>query len=125
MITINKVIKGEGRGKQLGYPTINFQIPKNFILKDGVYAVKLYINKKEYLGALHYGPIPTFKKKKKSLEVHLIDVSKETLPKTSFYKIKLKVLKKIREIIKFNNEKELKKQISKDIKLIKNLKSFQ
>lgn len=32
------VIKGKGRGKELGFPTINLAVPENFNLKPGIYA---------------------------------------------------------------------------------------
>ena len=39
-------ISGKGRGKPMGFPTINLKIPENFKLKNGVYAVKVSIEKK-------------------------------------------------------------------------------
>ena len=53
-------IKGKGRGKPMGFPTINLKIPENFELKDGIYAAKVVIENITFVGALHYGPVPTF-----------------------------------------------------------------
>ena len=36
-------IKGKGRGKILGFPTINLEIPKRFSLAIGIWAVKVWI----------------------------------------------------------------------------------
>jgi len=39
-------IKGKGRGKKMGFPTINLKIPSNFKLEDGIYAAKVFIEDK-------------------------------------------------------------------------------
>ena len=69
------VIKGEGRGKNLNMPTANINYNLKKILPiDGIYASKVIINKKEYIGALSIGNNPTFgHNNNKSVEVHLID----------------------------------------------------
>jgi riboflavin kinase/FMN adenylyltransferase len=66
-------IRGKGRGKLLGYPTINMKIPVDFDLPDGIYAAWVTIGTTRYGGALHWGPIPTFKEEMKSLEVFVVD----------------------------------------------------
>jgi len=58
--------KGKGRGKLMGFPTINLKIPANFELEDGIYAAKVNIENKVFVGALHYGPVPTFNEEKKA-----------------------------------------------------------
>ena len=57
-----QVIKGQGRGKALGYPTFNLKIPVGFKAKLGIYAGSVWVNNKKYLGAFHFGPIPVFNK---------------------------------------------------------------
>ncbi len=121
MEIVSKRIKGQRRGKLLGYPTINLPIPKNLDLSNGVYAVNVSIKTINYQGALHYGPVPTFNQKKQSLEVHLLNTSDKDLPPLENVEIKVKIIKKIREVFKFKNDQDLKKQISKDIKKIKKI----
>lgn len=106
-------IKGKGRGKLLGFPTINLQIPADFSLEDGIYAVKVFADNKEFTGALHYGPIPVFKENEKTLEVFLIDTKENNIPKTLDFEIE--TFKFLRQIRNFSNEQELAKQIGKDV----------
>ena len=106
-------IKGKGRGKLLGYPTINLEIPENFELEDGIYAVKVFSGSKEFIGALHYGPIPVFKEDEKTLEVFLIDTSGEDIPDSKDFEIE--ILKYLRPVLGFDSEQELSEQIGKDV----------
>jgi len=110
-------IKGKGRGKKLGFPTINLEIPKDLILAAGVYGVWVKINKQKYLGALHFGPIPTFSEKEKNLEVFLIDVKIKPTNKFN-HLIIIEILKKIRDIKNFSSIEKLKNQINQDVKKI-------
>lgn len=106
-------VKGKGRGKLLGFPTINLEIPKNFDLEEGIYAVNFFAGDKKFLGAMHYGPIPTFDEKDKTLEVFLIDTKDEDIP--SFENFEIETLKYLRPVMNFETEKDLKKQIAEDV----------
>ena len=112
-------IRGKGRGKGMGFPTINLKIPINFSLKDGIYAAKVYIEDKIFIGALHYGPVLTFNEREKSLEVYLIDLNDNKLKNLDEKIIKVETIKYLRPVIKFNSKEELIIQIEKDVSLIK------
>lgn len=121
-------VSGKGRGKPMGFPTINLKIPEKFKLKDGVYGAKVVIEKYVFLGALHFGPTPTFNEKEKSLEVYLIGVSEGDLVEdglTDFGNkiIHVEILKYLRPIAKFRLVEDLRKQIEEDVAAIKSLKS--
>jgi riboflavin kinase / FMN adenylyltransferase len=108
-------IKGKGRGKLLGFPTINLEIPENFDLKDGIYAVKVMIAGQAFIGALHFGPIPTFNENKKTLEVFLIGIDPNAVPETENLDIEVEIVEFLREVLSFKNEQELSKQIGEDV----------
>lgn len=110
-----KVMRGKGRGRKLGFPTLNLAIPENFAADHGVYVTQVWLEGKEYAGALHYGPIPTFSNNKTSLEVFILDYKE----KKRIDAIEFKLLHKIRDIIKFSSLEELKKQMSQDVIEIK------
>jgi riboflavin kinase/FMN adenylyltransferase len=117
-------VTGKGRGKPMGFPTINLRIPDDFELKDGVYAAKITIEKNVFKGALHYGPVPTFGEPEKTLEVYLIGVTESDLVNdglTDLDKkiIKVEVLKYLRPITKFRLVEDLIKQIEEDVAAIK------
>ena len=115
-------IKGKSRGKPMGFPTINLKIPINFELEDGIYAAKVNIENKVFVGALHYGPVPTFNEEKKSLEVYLIGLNDNELKNLFDEKIiKVEIIKYLRPVIKFKSKEELIRQIEEDVKQIKKL----
>ena len=116
-----KVIKGAGRGKNLGFPTFNMKIPKNLNLKPGVYACWVWLgsNAHKWKGALHYGSIPTFGQDKYSLEVYLLELNEDILPSSAT----IETVKYIRGIKSFRTQKELIKQISIDVEQIQSLLS--
>lgn len=106
-------IKGHGRGKLLGFPTINMEIPRDFDLREGIYASWVTIARQTFIGALHYGPVPVFGQKEKSLEVFLVDVRDEDIGDTSV--IEITPVKHLREIQTFPDGIALAAQITKDI----------
>lgn len=114
-------IKGKGRGKGMGFPTINLKIPEDFTLKDGVYASKVSIDNNTFLGALHFGPVMTFNEWDKTLEIHLIDLVDDKLNSLDKKTIKVEIIKYLRPVMKFNSEKALVNQIVKDVGQIKAL----
>lgn len=116
-------IKGKGRGKLLGYPTINFEIPSEFNMDDGIYAGWVWIGEKKYKGAFHYGPVPTFKEDAKSLEAFLINVNEKELKNLEEIFIEIELVKKIRDIIKFSTSQELSTKIAQDVKDIETVLS--
>ncbi len=111
----SRQIKGKGRGKLLGFPTINLEIPENFRLIDGIYAVKVFISGQEFIGALHFGPVPTFNELENTLEVFIINISPEQLPDTVDLDIEIEIIKYLRSIENFPNQEELIKQIGEDV----------
>jgi len=111
----SKQVTGRGRGKLLGFPTINLEIPENFNLEDGIYAVKVFIQGIQFIGALHFGPIPTFNETTKTLEVFLIDINAESVPETENLDIEIETKELLRPVLNFKNQDELIKQISEDV----------
>jgi riboflavin kinase / FMN adenylyltransferase len=110
-----KKCSGEGRGKIIGFPTINVLLSSLSEEEYGVYAVKVFLegNLQEYLGVGHFGPRPTFGDIHFSAEIHLFSFSddiKDGVEITIF-----RILPKIRSIQKFSSSDELKKQINLDI----------
>lgn len=116
-----KQIKGKGRGKFLGYPTINLKIPPVFKEEDGIYAAWVGIAEKKYKGAVHYGPVPTFHEKEKSFEVFLLDAEEKDLAGLKEIIIEIELVKKIRDILEFTNPDDLSSQIGEDVKEVEKI----
>jgi len=72
-----RVIKGEARGRLLGYPTLNVEpeSPRKLLPPDGVYAVDVATPRGRFGGMLSVGGRPTFDDDRRTIEAHLFDVS--------------------------------------------------
>ena len=117
-----RVIRGEGRGTEIGWPTANLPIPGNRVVPpDGVYVTTAVI-KGEVLKSVSYiGNRPTFAQGVRMLEVHLLDMNR------SLYDEELKVnfIERIRGDQKFSTISDLVRQIESDANLArKRLQSF-
>lgn len=142
IILKGKVIKGDQYGKVLGFPTANIDrrsySRRKMKIKFGIYGgwaevnvgeglrpsqnkgriakVPLRRTIKTYKAAIVIGPLDKHRLPK--IEAHLLGF------KGNLYgrKIILVLVKYIRPFRKFNNIKQLKVQIAKDIKIINNIK---
>lgn len=114
-------IIGTGRGKQLGFPTINMIIPDNFPLQvpQGVYASKVTVQEEIYTGALYYGPASTFGETDPRLEVYLIDSAGLYVGPSE--KITIEVGRHIRDPKHFELPEQLVEQMTKDINSIRSM----
>jgi riboflavin kinase / FMN adenylyltransferase len=110
-----KVIKGQKRGRKIGFPTCNLRLKDYIIPRLGVYAVKisgLKLNKK---GIANIGFRPTFEGKKLLLETNIFGFNKNLYNK----EITVSFKKFIRREKRFKDLEHLKKQIIIDIKKTK------
>ena len=107
-----KVIKGDGLGKQIDYPTANILIEEDYkiIPKDGVYYIRTTIDNKLYNGMMNIGHRPTIGNKAKSIEVNLFNFDMDIYDKV----ISVDVVVKIRDEKKFSSINALKAQLAKD-----------
>ena len=112
---ISKQITGKGRGKFMGYPTINMSVPPGFELEYGVYAVWVILDDLKFKGAMHWGPIPTFDDASPSLEVFLLGLEGQDLSNTDTTRIEIEVVERLRDIHKYASVVELTMQMDKDI----------
>jgi riboflavin kinase / FMN adenylyltransferase len=111
------VIKGKGRGKELGFPTLNLKIPKNIALKFGIYACWIHLLNKKYQGAVHYGPVPAFSDPKPSLEVFVLNFQSNV----SVSRLTIQPIKYLRPIKFFSTIALLKKQMTHDVAKVKKI----
>ena len=109
-----KVVKGKGLGKTINYPTANIKINEDYKLipKNGVYIVKSTINGKDVYGMMNIGFNPTVNGQHKTIEVHFLNFKNDLYEST----LKVELLKRIRNEIKFNTLSDLKAQIQLDQK---------
>ena len=107
-----KIVKGDGLGKKINYPTANIFIEETYkiIPKDGVYLVETIIKDKLFNGMMNIGHRPTIGTNVKSIEVHLFNFNEDIYGKV----ISIKMISKIRDEKKFSSIEALKEQLVKD-----------
>lgn len=118
------VVKGAGRGRGLGFPTINIEIshPKSIddrhklIPLDGVYITKVVIADQAVPGVMSIGRQPTFEEVDSSderrLEVHLLDFDRNIYDE----KVRVLFIRRLRPIKRFHNQLALAEVIREDVK---------
>lgn len=110
-----EVIHARKIGRTIGFPTANLKAEDKLIIpKNGIYAVKVYIENKVYYGATNIGYNPTVNGKVLSIETNIIDFDEEIYGEI----IKVEFLDRIRDEKKFNSLDELKSQLSKDVNFV-------
>lgn len=135
-----EVVKGEQRGKTLGFPTANLRFSDEKQLPgNGVYAVRVTEipgNLKTFspapslplqvhhasparalTGVANLGVRPTFHRHTRTFEVHILGVRKNLYGKM----LRIEFIKFLRHEKKFNHVDGLKKQILKDIQKAKRI----
>ena len=105
-----EVIKGDQRGRQIGFPTANISMEGWIEPLFGVYAVKVSIDGLLYKGVANLGIRPTFGQSSPLLEVHLFDYSGDLYGND----IVISFIDFIRKEKKFDGIESLKKQIEID-----------
>ena len=106
------IVHGNSIGRTLGFPTANIKVVNNWKLlpKDGVYAVKVFIEHQQFYGMLNIGVRPTIKDDSHIIEVHIFDFNKDIYNQN----IKIEFSERIRGEKKFENLDALKKQLQID-----------
>ena len=106
-----KVVEGEKRGREIGFPTTNLSTDWNFFPKSGVYVTHIILNCKKYNGITNIGYRPTFGKKDLLIESHLFDFNEFIYGAN----IRIEFIERIRSEKKFDTVEELIENIKKDV----------
>lgn len=110
-MVIGKVVQGKQLGRTIGFPTINLIAdPDRVYPPNGVYATKIKVYSKTYLGMTNIGYNPTVNGERKMIETHLFDFNENIYGQDveiAFYHF-------IRAEQRFENIEALQCQISKD-----------
>lgn len=108
-----KVVEGEGRGRDLGWPTANLPLPlERVVPKDGVYAASTIWKHRTFDSIAYLGTRPTFEVDgKRFLEVHLLDERQTLYGET----ITVEFVAHLREDRTFPSAEALAAQIETDV----------
>ncbi len=113
-------ISGNGFGRKIGFPTINFKnlFEDQLIPKSGVYFTKIKFykifekfEKEEFFSMTNIGFRPTFNYKIFQMESHIIS---DNFKKLHSNKFNIEFIKRIRDEIKFSSINKLRVQLEKD-----------
>jgi riboflavin kinase/FMN adenylyltransferase len=109
------VVRGDGRGRTLGFPTANLVVPggDKLIPPEGIYAVRGVLRAGTYKGALHLGPRPTFRGSPPTIELHLMDFDGDLYGE----EVRVDFVRRLRAIQPFSTVEALVAQMSRDVSL--------
>ena len=113
------VVPGNKIGRSIGFPTANIIIEDKYklIAAGGVYACKVEIEGKLFIGMGNIGTRPTIGKHDFTTEVHIFDFDRNIYGK----EITIYFIQRIRDEKKFSNLEKLKSQLEIDRIHVKNL----
>ena len=120
---LGRVVRGAGRGRTIGVPTINLAPPdpRKLLPPDGVYAVWVWIGGRgtgdpkghgegRVGGMMNQGPRPTFGEEGRTLEIHLFDFDGELYGET----VRVEWVRRLRDVQAFSSREALMAQLERD-----------
>lgn len=106
------VVAGAGRGRDLGFRTLNVALPDTHKLlpPDGVYAVRVQTRAGAIGGMMNLGGRPTFGEGERTIEVHGFDLTGD------FYGqwVRIDLVARLRETLRFEGPEALVAQLRRD-----------
>ncbi|MBU3142075.1 bifunctional riboflavin kinase/FAD synthetase [Clostridium sp. CF012] len=106
-----EVIKGKQLGRTIGFPTVNLNYKKQYILpKGGVYYTLAEYDNNMYKAITNIGYNPTVEGGKLSVETYILNFNKQIYGE----KVKIYFINRIRDEVKFDTIEELRQQLIKD-----------
>jgi len=111
--TVTGVVEhGDKRGRALGFPTMNLDVPHNRLLpRDGIYAAWAVVNGRRVMAASSLGVRPTFGGGARRLEAFLLDWSGDAYGD----RVRVEFAARLRDELRFANAADLAAQIAKDV----------
>jgi riboflavin kinase/FMN adenylyltransferase len=112
---LGRVVRGAGRGRTIGVPTINLAPPdpRKLLPPDGVYAAWVIVGAgsgKRYGGMMNQGPRPTFREADRTLEIHLFDFDGDLYGET----VRVEWVRRLRDVQAFSSREALVAQLERD-----------
>ncbi len=106
------VAHGAGRGRLLGFRTLNVAVPspRKLLPPEGVYAVRVQTPTGAFTGMMNLGPRPTFGESDITLEAHLFDTDGDWYGS----RVRVDFVARLRDTKKFSGPDELMQQLARD-----------
>jgi riboflavin kinase/FMN adenylyltransferase len=109
---LGTVVRGDGLGKKIGFPTANLTAHSEQFPPNGVYFAEAKLDDVVYPGVVNLGHRPTVSSSKSDrvLEIHLLDFKREIYGRD----LELRFVRYLRPEQKFENVDALVRQIERD-----------
>jgi riboflavin kinase/FMN adenylyltransferase len=106
------VVRGDGRGRTMGFPTANLEVDNNdkLVPAHGVYAVRVHRRNTIISGMMNIGVRPTFQEQTEAIEVHLFDFNDDLYGE----RLTVEFIERLRAEQKFTSATELIEQLTVD-----------
>jgi riboflavin kinase/FMN adenylyltransferase len=107
-----EVVRGDGRGRELGFPTANLDVANELLPANGIYATVARVDEVWHPSVSSLGVRPTIGEGPLTVEAHLLDADGplDLYGRT----LRLAFVKRLRDECKFDGLEPLKAQIAED-----------
>jgi len=108
-----RVVPGDGRGKDLGYPTANLalEFAERLVPRNGIYFVEVIRGSERHFGMASIGVRPTFNTNgTRTIEVNILDFAADVYGEL----LELKFIERLRDELKYERVEDLVNQMRKD-----------
>ncbi len=106
------VVRGEERGRAIGFPTANIAVGHDLALpKFGVYVTRAHLGEMSYRSVTNVGERPTFGQSRPTIETHLLDFDGDCYER----ELRIELLHRVRDERRFDGAEALAAQIGRDV----------
>jgi riboflavin kinase/FMN adenylyltransferase len=106
-----EIVRGDGRGRSLGFPTANVAVDNETVPRRGVYITETSVFGSRFPSVTNVGVRPTFGGTALAVESHLIDVDEDLYGE----RVEVRFLARLRDEVKFADAAELADQLARDL----------
>lgn len=106
------VVRGESRGRTLGYPTANLEVDEDMAAPgNGIYATRAYVGDRVYMAATSIGTRPTFGGTDRTIEAHLLGFDNILYNR----QLRLEFVQRLRDELRFDSVDALLERMEADV----------
>ncbi len=110
-----EVVKGDSRGRTIGFPTVNLATEDQLIPADGVYSGRAVTTDSRCVCAISIGHTPTFGGRERRVEAHLLDFDGDLYGQP----ISVEFSRRLRSQITFDSPEALARQVREDVRAVR------